>query len=185
MYSPRMDGTPTSIAALPNAASQAQALPAALSVVPPPEPVAPVQTLSDSRWFINRELSWIAFNERVLEEACDPTVPALERLKFLAITSSNLDEFFMIRVAGLKSQLSGHVDESGPDALSPGDPTQRVVVQKGAQVGLTECGNNWLGYVIHHAPGPIAADRLHHSRHALDDLPGGEVHQPRVIASRE
>jgi polyphosphate kinase len=94
-------------------------------VVPPPESV-PVQSLSDSRWFINRELSWLAFNERVLEEACDPAVPALERLKFLAITSSNLDEFFMIRVAGLKSQLSGHVDESGPDALSPGEQLQAI-----------------------------------------------------------
>ena len=80
-----------------------------------------VQNLSDARFFINRELSWVAFNERVLEEGLDPTVPALERLKFLAITSSNLDEFFMIRVAGLKQQLSGHVEESGPDAMSPGE----------------------------------------------------------------
>ena len=119
MYSLHMDGAPTSVAA--TVQPQGQAVPASLAVVPPPEPAAPVQSLSDSRWFINRELSWVAFNERVLEEACDPTVPALERLKFLAITSSNLDEFFMIRVAGLKSQLSGHVEESGPDALSPGE----------------------------------------------------------------
>jgi polyphosphate kinase len=84
-------------------------------------PQAPVQNLNDARFFINRELSWLAFNERVLEEGLDPGVPALERLKFLAITSSNLDEFFMIRVAGLKQQLSGHVEESGPDALSPGE----------------------------------------------------------------
>jgi len=122
-----MEGAPTSsLAGLPGSpSSSAQALPAALSVVPPPEPV-PAQSLSDSRWFINRELSWLAFNERVLEEACDPAVPALERLKFLAITSSNLDEFFMIRVAGLKSQLSGHVEESGPDALSPGEQLQAI-----------------------------------------------------------
>jgi polyphosphate kinase len=104
-------------------AQPTQGLPGALSVVPPPEPV---QSLSDSRFFINRELSWVAFNERVLEEGCDPAVPALERLKFLAITSSNLDEFFMIRVAGLKSQLSGHVEESGPDALSPGEQLQAI-----------------------------------------------------------
>jgi polyphosphate kinase len=84
-------------------------------------PQAPVQNLNDARFFINRELSWLAFNERVLEEGLDPGVPALERLKFLAITSSNLDEFFMIRVAGLKQQLSGHVEESGPDAMSPGE----------------------------------------------------------------
>jgi polyphosphate kinase len=80
-----------------------------------------VQNLGESRYFINRELSWLAFNERVLEEGLDAQVPALERLKFLAITSSNLDEFFMIRVAGLKQQLSGHVEESGPDAMSPGE----------------------------------------------------------------
>jgi len=126
-----MDGAPTSsLAGIPPASGQpGPALPAALSAVPPPEPVAPIQSLSDSRWFINRELSWLAFNERVLEEACDPQVPALERLKFLAITSSNLDEFFMIRVAGLKSQLSGHVEESGPDALSPGEQLQAISVR--------------------------------------------------------
>jgi polyphosphate kinase len=73
--------------------------------MPPPEPPHPAISLTDARLFINRETSWLAFNERVLEEACDPQVPALERFKFLAIFSSNLDEFFMIRVAGLKTQL--------------------------------------------------------------------------------
>ena len=105
---------------------------ATLTVVPPPDaavvalPQSAVQNLNDARFFINRELSWLAFNERVLEEGLDPGVPALERLKFLAITSSNLDEFFMIRVAGLKQQLSGHVEESGPDALSPGEQLAAV-----------------------------------------------------------
>src|SRR5439155_421292 len=97
-----------------------------LTVVPPPEAVPVVQNLNDPRFFINRELSWLSFNARVLEEGLDPQVPALERLKFLAITSSNLDEFFMIRVAGLKQQLSGHVEESGPDAMSPGEQLQAV-----------------------------------------------------------
>src|SRR5437588_6583710 len=129
MYSPFMDAAPTSsLAGLTPAAGQ-PALSAALSVVPTPEPVAPVQSRSDSRWFSNRELSWLAFNERVLEEACDPAVPALERLKFLAIASSNLDEFFMIRVAGLKSQLSGHVEESGPAAVRPGEQLQSISVR--------------------------------------------------------
>jgi polyphosphate kinase len=123
-----MDGAPfpsfPAIPASPN--PNASALPAARSVVPPPEPPAATQSLSDPRYFINRELSWVAFNERVLEEACDPQVPALERLKFLAIVSSNFDEFFMIRVAGLKQQIAGHVEETGPDALTPAEQLAAV-----------------------------------------------------------
>ena len=69
--------------------------------------------------FVNRELSWLEFNARVLEEARDPEVPLLERLKFLAIFSSNLDQFFMIRVAGVKHQISAAVEEGGPDGLTP------------------------------------------------------------------
>nr|WP_122013507.1 RNA degradosome polyphosphate kinase [Maliibacterium massiliense] len=69
--------------------------------------------------FINRELSWMDFNERVLEEAFDKDTPILERLRFLAITASNLDEFFMVRVAGVKAQVQSNVRQPDLSGLTP------------------------------------------------------------------
>ncbi len=74
--------------------------------------------LADPKFFINRELSWLEFNQRVLDQARDPAVPLLERLKFLAIVSSNLDEFFEVRVAGLKQVLQAGSQATGPDGLT-------------------------------------------------------------------
>jgi polyphosphate kinase len=74
-------------------------------------------TFNDPALYTNRELSWLEFNERVLEEAQDPTNPLLERVKFLCIVSSNLDEFFEIRVAGLRQQRDSKVSTAGPDGM--------------------------------------------------------------------
>ncbi len=83
-----------------------------------PEAAASTPSLDEARLFINRELSWLSFNERVLEEGRNPVVPVVERLKFVTIVASNLDEFFMVRVAGLKQQLSGEIEELPPDGMS-------------------------------------------------------------------
>src|SRR5919197_1162228 len=80
----------------------------------------------DPKNFINRELSWLAFNRRVLEEAQDPTQPLIERVKFITIFSSNLDEFFEIRVAGIKQQIQSETSDVGPDGLSATEVFDRI-----------------------------------------------------------
>ena len=83
--------------------------------------------LDDPSLYINRELSWLEFNRRVLEEAQDPSVPLLERLKFLAIFSSNLDEFFMVRVGGLQQKVpAGIARGSGADRMPPREQLERI-----------------------------------------------------------
>jgi polyphosphate kinase len=114
-------GTPAAVPAPPVApppvpppsASQPSLTPASTSAADLAEP-----DVRSSAFYLNRELSWLEFNARVLAEAESETVPLLERLKFLAIVSSNLDEFFMVRVAGLKQQRTGEVGEMGPDGMT-------------------------------------------------------------------
>ncbi len=93
----------------------------------PPDHQLPAPSLAPSKarrttdpdLYINRELSWLEFNARVVSEAGEPSIPLYERLKFLGIFASNLDEFFMVRVAGLQAQLSGEIEEVPPDGQTP------------------------------------------------------------------
>jgi len=103
-------------------------MPEALAIAQPP------RDLNDPSLYINRELSWLEFNQRVLEEATEPEAPLLERLKFLSIVSSNLDEFFMVRVAGLRRQVKSQAVQRGPDGLTSEEQLRAVAARSHAMV---------------------------------------------------
>lgn len=82
--------------------------------------------VNDPRFLTNREISWLEFNRRVLQEALDDVTPLLERLKFLSIFSTNLDEFFMIRVSGLKEQIAENINNPSPDGMTAGEQLREI-----------------------------------------------------------
>ncbi|MBN66153.1 MAG: RNA degradosome polyphosphate kinase [Rickettsiales bacterium] len=140
--------------------------------------------------YFNRELSWLSFNFRVMEEACNPNNPLLERVKFLSISANNLDEFYMVRVAGLKDQVRHGVDKTSADGLTAGQQL-RLIHARAAELmdqqqqcwlslrdalaeehilvaspdALTEADKRWLkDYFLHHifpVLTPIAIDPAH------------------------
>ena len=115
------------------------------TVAPEPEtaaasPATPPD-LNDPSLYINRELSWLAFNQRVLDQATDPTHPLLERVKFLGIAGSNLDEFFMVRVATLLKKFRAGMDDVSPDGLHT--EQQLVAIRQRASQMLDDMATSW------------------------------------------
>jgi polyphosphate kinase len=101
---------------------------------------------NDSKNFFNRDINWLEFNRRVLEEALDPNTPLLEKIKFLSIFASNLDEFYMIRVSGIKDQIVANVIEPSIDGLTPKE--QLAVIEKEVKPMLKRASELWYKEIL-------------------------------------
>ncbi len=119
-------------------------MPRPSKAIPPP----PIIDLDDPALYLNRELTWLQFNARVLEEALDASHPLLERVKFHSIFCSNLDEFFMIRVSGLREQLAGGAYEAPPDRMSPGE--QLAAIRRVLEPMLARQVQTWTHELLPH-----------------------------------
>jgi polyphosphate kinase len=126
MKRPQSNNMATSVKAVPSKSRKTSRGAAAVRTVPAPAQLAGPLSLDDPKLFINRELSLLEFQRRVLEEAQDSTNPILDRVMFLSFVGSNVDEFFMVRVAGLKRQIEKGVMESGPDAMTPAEQLRAI-----------------------------------------------------------
>jgi polyphosphate kinase len=125
---------------------------------------APAETAQPEARYFNRELSWLAFNRRVLEEACNPNHPLLERVRFLSISANNLDEFFMVRVAGLKAHQALGVEDFSVDGLTPTQQLTEIVVE--ADRLVTSQHEVW---------GDLQAQLDHAGMHVVGDEPLDEA----------
>jgi polyphosphate kinase len=105
-----------------------------------------IKKYRDPKNFFNRDLSWIEFNRRVLEEALNPELPLLEKIKFISIFCTNLDEFFMIRVSGLKEQIAANILEPSIDGLTPMEQLQKI--EKTIQPMLKQILELWQNNIV-------------------------------------
>jgi len=139
--------------------------------LPTPPAAEPRPDLGNPALYLNRELSWLEFNRRVLHEAQDPRTPLLERLKFLGIFSSNLDEFFQIRVAGLKDQLAAGYSERTEDGHTPEDQLRAIaaVVRGLVREHATCLHDEVLPGLARHGVALVAIDSLNAGERALID----------------
>jgi polyphosphate kinase len=150
----------------------------AASVITPAVPPPP--TL-DPSWFINRELSWLDFNERVLEEARDPSNPLLERTRFLAICASNLDEFFEVRVAGLQAQLYENLEPQDPPPDGMGPLAQLIEISRRAHDFVGRMYETWYAEIcpklLRHGIRLCSPQELNESQNAyLDEFFDSQVY---------